>query len=168
MKKIFLYILLLPLSISAQGKEKLTFDKLYEEVHTYLSNNDTIYIIQKKHQKVTKGSVLITGVHNKISTGEVINGVYVFSMNITDAKVYFLLVDNNKIIILDISNRENLNKSLVLLLDFCDKYKYCESIITDYVGGLTRVYYNLNKWKFERRDLNCEEGRGITDIKDLP
>jgi hypothetical protein len=168
MKKIF-FLLLIPLIASAQDGGKLTFERLQQEVHKYLSQNDEIYIIQDRNHKVTKESVSISGIHNiGILNNDPTDGVYVFSMNITLAKVYFLLIDGNKFTILDIQTRTNLDNSLNLLLNFCDEHNYCETIITDYVSRLTRVYYNLNKWKGQRTDLNCEENHGIINTNGLP
>ena len=152
--------------VSAQKTEKLSFEKLNKQVNEYLSKNDDIYIMLYKRNQIKDGSVSIIGVHNRTSDGDVVNGVYSFSMNVTMSKGYFLIVDDNEVTVLDITNRDKLDKSIKLLLDFCDKYNYCETIVTDYVSRLTRVYYNLNKWKGERKDLNCING--ISDTKKLP
>lgn len=169
MKKIFICLLFIPLIAIAQSKEKLTFEKLNKELHDYLSKNDELYIVQNKNHKITDGSISIMGIHNYDSSKtELIDGVYAFSMNITMAKVYLVLIEGNEFKILDFRTRENLDKSLVSLLDFCDKHKYCEKITTDYVSRMVRAFYNLNKWENQRADLNCEDGRGINDIKKLP
>ena len=124
--------------------------------------------MQKKHFPDKKINITLAGIHNNIKEGEVVNGIYTFSMNVTLSKVYLLIVEESDLKILDISSREKLDTSLKLLLDYCDKNNYCETIINDYVSRLIRGYYNLNKWQGQRKDLNCEEGRGVTTTKRLP
>lgn len=166
--KIWLLFIVFSLNINAQDKHKLTFEKLNSDLSSYLHDKGDMNSSQLKKYKEGKLNIAINGVHNNVSKGEVINGIYAFSLNGTMARGYFLIVDNNEYTILDITTRDELDRSIKLLLDFCDKYNYCETIITDYVGRLTRVYYNLNKWKGQRTDLNCEESRGVIDTRGLP
>ncbi|TRW21459.1 hypothetical protein FMM05_20115 [Flavobacterium zepuense] len=165
---LFLVLLISPLNLLAQNSQELTFGKLQSDLAEYLFQKKEMNANQiEKHEKGI-GTVLVNGIHNNIYEGKVINGIYAFSLTGTMSKSYFLIVDEKRYIILDITTREGLDKSISLILDFCDKYKYCETITTDYVGRLVRVYYNLNKWPGQRTDLNCEEGRGVTDIQGLP
>lgn len=168
MKKIIYLVIMICFSQISTSQEKLTFEKLRVELTTYLLQHGEMLRSEVEDYKNGERQINLIGVHNNFAKGGLINGVYSFSLTRTMARGYFVIVDNSEYTILDITTRDGLDKSIKLLLDFCDKYNYCETIVTDYVGRLTRVYYNLNKWKGQRTDLNCEEGRGIIDTKSLP
>ena len=169
MKKIILLIFILfCIPMLGQSNDKLSFDKLRQHLTSYLIEKGDI---QKSEADLfIKGEkiIRISGFHNKLDKGEVKIGVYSFFLTRTMARGYFVIVDNNVCTILDITTREGLEKSIKDVLDFCEKYEYCVDISKTYVNRLIEVYYNYNKWPDQRRDLNCEEGRGINDTKKLP
>jgi hypothetical protein len=156
------------LPLFAQGDTILTFNKLEKELTNYLIETGEVYEPDVKYYISGERSIRISGFHNNLSKGSVKNGVYSFFLKRTMARGYFFIVDNNQYKILNITTREGLDESIKEVLDFCDKYKYCVEISKEYVMRLVEVYYNFNKWPNQRRDLNCEEGRGVTDTKDLP
>lgn len=170
MKAIFLKILLLfCLPLFAQNNGKLTFEKLQHDLTNYLIEKGEIYKSDIDSYKKGEKNIRISGFHNRLDRGDLKNGVYAFFLTRTMARGYFLIVDNQEYKILDITTREGLDKSIKEVLDFCDKYEYCVDISKTYVNRLVEVYYNFNKWPDQRRDLNCEEGRGsVTDTNKLP
>lgn len=160
--------LLFTVSLAAQTKDSLTFEKLKVGVHEYLKENDELYKMESALRPNKKVNISVIGAANLIQQGSVLDGLYGFSINTTLAKAYFLIVDGNVYKILDITTRDKLDTSIKELLDFCDKKKYCETIISNYVSRLVGVYYNINKWQGQTRDLNCEEGRGVNSTTGLP
>jgi len=116
--------------------------------------------------KKTKQGVLVYGIHNKISQNNLKEGVYGFSKSTSHSRNYFLIYENKKIIILDVTSLESLSNSIQIFLEFADRKNYCVELINDYINRFTNSYFVINKYPSLREDRNCVIG--IKSTIDLP
>jgi hypothetical protein len=167
MKAVYLFILVVfSISCKSQIQEKLDFKQLKVIAIDFLVEKNIIKKENAKDYKNDKYTIFLTGVLNNLSNGELKNGMYAFGTLNSHSKSFFVLIEDNKYFILDISSREGLNKSIIETLDFCERNKFCVNISTEYISRITRVYYNKNKNPLTGFDINCEKGLVNTD--DLP
>ena len=167
MKNIFInLVLIFSISCKSQVVDKLTFDSLKIELINFLSSKNELD--KSKAEKLKKGenSFNLNGLYNNRHDGELINGLYSFSIFSSHSKGFFVIVENNSYTILDLSSREGLDKAIKDVLDFSERSKYCVGITRDIVSRLVTVYYNKNKYPLAGFDLNCE--KGILNTDDLP
>lgn len=167
--KHFLLIIALFTILSCRSQihtRQLSFHKLKNDMIDFLVNKHEIDSERAKKLKNGEHTFYLQGVSNNLSEGALRNGMYIFSSLTSHKNEYFVLVENNSYIILDISTRKGLENSLVNTLDFCERNKFCVDIINDYVSKIIGVYYNTNKNPRAGLDTNCE--KGIFDVKELP
>ena len=160
-------ILLVFVSCKAQDIQKLTFERLKTATIDFLVKKNEL--TPDRAAKLKSGEFngfILQGVNNKLSKGDLKNGMYAFSLLDDHCKGYFVLVENDHYIILDIGTRQGLDEAIKNTLDFCEKNKYCVDITNDYVSRLVGVYYNINKNPSNGHDVNCE--KGVRDVKSLP
>ncbi|NHN26927.1 hypothetical protein FIA58_014680 [Flavobacterium jejuense] len=167
MKHIFIYFMFFfSITSKSQVVDKLTFDTLKIELINFLSSKKDTNKSSIERLKNNESEFNLRGLFNNRREGELINGLYSFSIFGSHTKGYFVIVENNSYTILDLSTREGLDKSIKDVLDFSERSKYCVSISSDIVSRLITVYYNINKYPLAGIDLNCERGVSTTD--DLP
>lgn len=167
MKNIFIYLVLFfSISCKSQVSDKLTFDTLKIELINFLSSKNELDKSRAEKLKKGENSFNLNGLFNNRHDGELINGLYSFSIFSSHSKGYFVIVENNSFTILDLSSREGLDKAIKDVLDFSERSKYCVSISSDIVSRLIIVYYNINKNPLAGFDLNCE--KGVINTDDLP
>jgi hypothetical protein len=159
-------MLLACVTTSCQTVRKITFPNLEKELIEFLVKNGDIHNLEVEEYKNGKRRVTISGLYNDYNKGTVIDGLYSFYQNRTHARAYFLLVENNKYTILDISSRQGLDLSIKNTLDFCERNKYCVDITNDCISRIINVYYNINLNPRAGADINCESG--VKDTKALP
>ena len=146
MKNIFIYLVLFfSISCKSQVSDKLTFDTLKIELINFLSSKNELDKSRAEKLKKGESSFNLNGLFNNRHDGELINGLYSFSIFSSHSKGYFVIVENNSFTILDLSSREGLDKAIKDVLDFSERSKYCVSISSDIVSRLIIVYYNINK-----------------------
>lgn len=159
-------VLMICFTSSCQTVKKASFASLEKKLTTFLIDNGDIHNLEVEDYKSGKRSLTIIGLYNNYNKGELLNGIYSFSQNRTHARAYFLIIDNEKYTILNLSSRKGLDEAIKNTLNFCEKNKYCVDISNDYVSRLIRVYYTINKNPNARIDINCESG--VISTKDLP
>ena len=159
-------MLFFTISSKSQTVDQLTFDTLKIELINFLSSKKDANKPSIEKLKNNESEFILRGLFNNRRKGELINGLYSFSIFGSHTKGYFVIVENNSYTILDLSTRKGLDKSIKDVLDFSERSKYCVSISSDIVTRLITVYYNINKYPLAGIDLNCERGISITD--DLP
>lgn len=168
MKKqiVTLIISLLCLNSYCQITNKLTFDSLKKELIPFLINSKDIIDNELEDYKSGKRQISIVGLQNNYYKGDLKDGIYRFSQTQTHSRVYFIIIEDNNYIILNIATREGLDLAIKNTLDFCERKKYCEILINDYISRMIRIYYQKNKNPNVGADLNCLYGK--KDNKDLP
>ena len=167
MKKMFIYsMLIFFISCKSQVTNEQTFDSIKIKLIDFLQSKSEIDSV--KANKLINGehTFNLRGIFNNKHKGELINGLYAFSAFSSSSRGFFIIVENNSFIILDLSTREDLDKSIKEVLDFAERSKYCVTISSEIVSRLVTVYYNKNKNILAGIDLNCE--RGISNTADLP
>ncbi len=148
-----------------QVESKITSNSMQSILIDFLSKKGDINDFLINELRNNNGKIQIRGALNGYSKNNLIDGVYFFSAPITHTRTYYVLIDSEKYIILDLSNEENFINSVTCLLSFCDKKKYCSEIIRTYISGMTSLYYR-NKNSIKIIDENCISGINIT--KDFP
>ncbi len=154
------------INANCQSLKVFTFKLLEKELVLFLIKNKDIFESEIKDYNDGKKRLNIFGIYNNYRGGKLKNGIYCFSQTRTHVRNYFVIIENENFIILNISNRQGLDIAIKDTLDFCERNKYCEKITNDYITRLIRTYYNFNKNPIAHIDLNCENG--IKDKIDLP
>ncbi|WP_298139998.1 hypothetical protein [Flavobacterium sp.] len=160
MKHLLLFILIFfnSVSSSCQSAKQLTFESIENNLIDFLVIKNEIRDDQVVNFKHKKSKVYLSGIQNGYSKNELINGIYVFSAPYTHTKVFYLIVENEKYIILDVSDREGLEIAIKDILDFCERQRYCSDLTQDYVSRMIAAYYKINKNPIRRNDINCIDG----------
>lgn len=168
MRKLLVWaILLFACSCSSQNIQRLTFEKLKVETLNFLVKKSELK--KERSEKFKSGeynAYVLKGVINNSQGGKVVNGMYVFYLLDEYSKKYYLLVEENNYTILDVSTRANLDESIKITLDYCEKNKYCVNLINEYIPVLVKAFYSTNKNPMNGHDVNCESG--VKDINVLP
>lgn len=171
MRKILTCILIISFfCCKSQNLKTNSFEALKIELINFLEKKGDINT--EKAVKFKKGdhTFNLRGVINNTMSGELINGMYAFSSFMPHKPAYFVLVEEDKFEIIDISTRNNLDLSIKNTLDFCERNKYCVDITEEYITILISVFYNINnnlQDQFNRRtDINCS--KGFNDKTKLP
>jgi hypothetical protein len=165
-KILFTVALFTFLACKSQVPAKLTFEKLKHDMIDFLVEKKDIDKDRASKLKSGEHTFNLRGVNNNLTEGILKDGMYAFSSFTSHKNAYFVLVENERYIILDISTRKGLDDSIKNTLDFGERNKFCVEIINDYVSRLIGVYYNINNNPRAGHDVNCE--KGVTDTKDLP
>lgn len=168
--KIKYIILWLIISVSnlsnGQTIEKLTFESTEKKLLDFIISKGDVPLNDIENFKSGKYGLYFFGVYNNLKKGDLINGIYCFSLARTHSKNYFLIVENNNYIILDITSKKGLELAIENTLNFCEREKYCSDLISENVTRLINTYYKINLNPNNRIDVNCE--RNIIKIKKLP
>lgn len=165
--KIFISLLILfHCAASCQTTKNLSFQSIEKELTDFLIRNNDIQNFELEGYQSGKTHIKISGIHNEYSGGDLKDGIYAFYQGRTHARSYFVIIEKEKFVILDISTRKGLEEAIKNTLDFCERNRYCEQITNDYVSRLIRVYYNKNINPSDSIDRNCIHG--VKDTKDLP
>lgn len=164
--KLSILILFITLTSSCQSTKNIHVNTIENNLIDFLIKKGDILTHQVNDFKNKKYSIHVTGVMNGYSEEKLLNGIYHFSSGFTHTRVYYLIVEDDKHIILDLSTRESLDASIKITLDFCERQKYCSNITAEYISKLIGVYYVINKNSGLRMDVNCEND--IIQKKDLP
>ncbi len=165
-KKIILYFTLIAiLSCKSQKTTIVTFETLRNELVNFMVKKKDIKVEDAENYKNGHYVFNLKGVNNKLSEGKLKDGIYSFATLNSHSRAYFVIVENNHFIILDISTRNGLDEAIKNTLDYCERNKYCVDITNDYIARLMRVFYKVNK-NPSNGDTNCE--RGVIDTKELP
>lgn len=167
MKSIIIYLMLLVfISCKSQVGEKLTFDRLKIELINFLQSKQEVDKLRVEKLKNGENILNLSGLFNSKFDGELKNGIYSFSVFSSHSRGYFVIVENESFIILDLSTREYLDDSIKNVLNFSERSEYCVGITREIISRLITVYYNKNKNTLAGFDLNCE--KGIINTDDLP
>ena len=151
-KSILIVFLCFSYSISAQGSLTLTLEKLKEGL--------TAFLVEKK-QIITRansksfGKINLYGLHNTHVNTIPKNGVYGFNNGSVNKLSFFVIVDNNKYQILDLSTLGGFKDATSKILNFSSKKNYCKEIVTDYMSRLLNVYYKVNRNPRNYKTNNC-------------
>ncbi len=113
-----------------------------------------------------KKRLKIYGCYNYKIDESLKNGVYGFSTFDFHTRTYFFIVENDKYQILNLSTRQDLDKSIKEIFDFCERQNYCHEIALDYISNITRKFYMINKNPINRPETHCETSK--KDKKKLP
>ncbi len=154
------------MSCKSQNTEKLTFDSIKYDLINFLVSKNELDNTRANKLKNGKDKFNLSGLFNNRKEGDLINGIYSFSVFSSHSRGYFIIVENNTFTILDISTRVGLDKAIKDVLDFSERSKYCVSISNEIITRLITVYYNKNKNPLAGFDLNCE--KGVLNTDDLP
>ena len=166
------YILLFLISTTifncqSQNQQRLTYDGLKPHLVDFLISKKEINKERAENLKSGKHTFGLYGAFKrKPHKEELVNGMYLFSPMASHSRYYFVLVENKNFIILDISNRKGLDKSISVSLDYCERQKYCVEVTNEIVKMLLDTYYNKNKNPHAGHDLNCKNG--AINLDDLP
>lgn len=95
------------------------------------------------------------GVINDYMEDELKDGIYEFGTLASHTRVYFVTINEGKYEILDLKNREDLNRTLLRVLDFCEEKRLCVDIIKEYTQRVLHVYYNVNRFVDNEFDIDC-------------
>ncbi len=159
-------MLLLSFSSSCQVTKNLSSNSIQKDLIDFLIAKGEIRDNFIKNYTENKRKIHVTGVLNRYSKDELINGIYVFSAPISHTRAYYLLVEDDKYTILDLSSKKDLDSSLSIMLDFCERQRYCSDFIEEYSKRMIGLYYRMNKNPLAGMDVNCENG--LKDSNDLP
>ena len=151
-------------SFSQDTNKSISYDSLKVELAKFFVKKKTILNLDEYYSN--KSLIKLSGVYNNYQENFLIDGVYSFSINRTHHRAYFVIIDDGEYFILDIDSKEGLIEAIKILLDFAEKERYCQKIISDYTNRLLGVYYNINKDPYSRRDVNCLAG--VFDTNKLP
>ncbi|KAF2519341.1 hypothetical protein E0W68_03025 [Flavobacterium salilacus subsp. salilacus] len=165
--KMFIILILISNLTFAQNPD-LTFQSLKEHLVDFLIEKGDIRENEIKEFKNDLEKIKVIGVYNNVNKGKLINGVYSFFIPRTIARSNFVIVDDNKFIILDLTNKEGLESSISNLMIFCEKQNYCYTITQDYISRMIRIFYTINKNPKLRKDFNCEQEYGVISTESLP
>lgn len=166
MKKTLVTIILFICATSCQTVKNINSKDLEKVLLDFLIQNGDIHKLELDDYKSGKRDISIMGFFSNTRKDALINGLYVFYQNRTHARIYYVILEDGKYTILNISSREGLDLAIKNVLDFCDKNKLCADITEQYVNRIVGMYYRKNKNPATRIDVNCE--RGISDTKYLP
>jgi len=166
MKKILVTIILFVCATSCQTVKNINSKDLEKVLLDFLIQNGDIHKLELDDYKSGKRDISIKGFFSNSKKEVLINGIYMFYQNKTHSKNYYVIVENGKNIILNISSRQGLDLAIKDVLDFCDRNKICADITEEYVNRMVSMYYRKNKNPMAGIDVNCE--RGISDTKNLP
>ena len=158
-------IIIATISCKGQVPAKLNFETLNVKLIDFLETNKDFNTERAERYRRKEYTLNVIGVSNNLSSGELKNGMYSFSLG-SHSRAYFVLVENQKFFILNIATREGLNDAIETTLDFCERNKFCVDITNDFIRRLIGVYYNINKNPENRSDINCVKGLNV--IKKLP
>lgn len=153
-------------SCKAQNVENLTYKSLKNILVDFLNSKNEINNERAIKYKSGEYKFNLRGVFNNWQEEKLKKGIYAFSSFGSHSRAYFVIVENEKYTILDISTREGLDLAIKNVLDFSEKQKYCVDITEKYISKLISVYYNINKKPGQGIDINCE--KGISNTDDLP
>ncbi|MEC4048614.1 hypothetical protein OX284_004170 [Flavobacterium sp. SUN046] len=159
-------ILLIAITSSCQSTKNITFESFENSLIDFLIKKGEIMEHQVNDFKNKKYTIHVIGAKNGYNRNNLINGIYTFSSGFSHTRTYYLIIENDKYVILDISSREGLEISIKSTLDFCERQKYCSDITQEYISKLVGVYYTRNKNPIVWLDTNCESG--VKETKDLP
>lgn len=158
--------LIVSLSSSCQSTKNMTEEVIKSKLADFLIKKEGLNDKDIEDIKKGKLGISLLGLFNPFKKNELNDGIYSFSLSRTHVKVYFLIIEKEDYIILDISTREGLDLSLKNTLDFCERKKYCSDITEEYVSRMIIMYYKVNKNPINKIDPNCETE--IKDTKNLP
>nr|WP_315240140.1 hypothetical protein [uncultured Flavobacterium sp.] len=164
MKHLILLLTLFVISTSiGQEKSSLVFGTIKTDIIERLYKVEALDSAWVMNLNKEKYSFHLKGLQNGLENKELQIGIYGLTLkNYT----YFVLVEKNNYILLDFRTRHGLDLSLINLIDFCERNKYCVEITNDYVSRLLRIYNDVHKNLNRGFDINCE--RGIKNTKGLP
>lgn len=131
-----------------QGAKKLTLESLKLELAEFL--------VEKNQIKSNDKRVSFRGIYKNRVDENLISGIYVFNNGSTHSLSFFVIVDNNSYIILDISTLQGLKDSIEKTLEFANKQNYCTEIIEDYINRLIAVHFTVNRNPRTLWNKNCE------------
>lgn len=131
----------------AQQTKKLTLDSLKLELAKFL--------VEKHQFKDVTERVTFYGLHKDKVDENLKNGIYGFANGWTHSLKFFVIIENNKFYILDISTLQGLKESINKTLIFCDKMNYCVEIIDNYILRLINVHYTFNRYPRSLINPNC-------------
>ncbi|MCZ8144640.1 hypothetical protein [Flavobacterium sp.] len=154
----YLVALLIYSNSNSQDLNTLTFDSLKTHLITFLIKNNDIREFEIDDYKSGRRQIDVIGIQNDYHKGDLKNGIYSFYQTRNHSRVHFVIIENNNYTILNLSNRDGLNLGIIALLNFCERSKYCEIIINDYISRLIRVYFKNNlivNTGNELNSLNC-------------
>jgi len=150
----------------SQNSSDLKFEVLEKQLLQFMINNNDFSENEVEDYTSGKFHLRIAGVQKSYSSGKVMDGIYSFGRLTTHTRSYFLIVEDNKFTILNISSRQGLDRAIIDVLDFCDRKKYCVKLTTDYISRIIHVYYTKNVNPAAGMDTNCEYG--VKDVKEVP
>ncbi len=152
---IFIYLLLMSMSISCQEHVGNEFKSIKEAAHDFfLEKEDFNKYLYDRYIKNGEGAS-IYGIHNKIDTLKIQDGIYWFTLG-SHFKKHFLIYDNKDVEILDISSKKELKNSIKKTLEYSVKKDFCVQIINDYISRLIHTHYTVNKNPRTLLDVNCK------------
>lgn len=159
-------VLLLTISSSCQVVKPISYKNIEPDLIAFLNNQGDIRSAELDKFKEGKFGLFFSGVYNGNHRGDLIDGLYTFSAMKTNTHVYFLLVEGSQMTILNISTKDGLSDSILKVLDFADRKRYCSTITGELISEMIETYYKRNRDTNAASDVNCE--KGIKDIKSLP
>lgn len=140
------FILFFSSCVSQKNKELLSIEKKISK-----------YYIEKRTEKgfnEPEKIITIYSIYHEIDSSKVKDGVYK-CFNRLNSNFDFFIYENKKIDILELSNINDLTKSVQKLIQFSIKHGYCNDIINSYIKQMMSIYYKINNNRI-RQDLNCE------------
>lgn len=167
MKSNYLLFLILICSFCyGQSNDTLTYNYVKPKLVNFLKIEKQVS--DKVATDILNGeySFNFVGFFNSKSFKVLKDGLYVFSTNRTDCKVYFVIVENSDFKIINLTTQDQLKDAISLILDFSERKKYCISITSEIIKSFLHAYYNINLDPLNRTHINCL--KGITTTDDLP
>ncbi len=158
-----IFILLLSIG-SCRSQHNVELDSVKKVVAKFLLDkgewNDQQH---SKYIKTEKG-FSIRGIYNKLNSEKLKEGIYWIYRG-THTREYFLLYEDEKTSILDISTQEELSKSINKALEYFAKRGFCIEIINEYLSKIIRIHYSINKniRKRSSKDPNCKEKQKVVN-----
>jgi len=160
-------ILVLIISVTCVGQNKLSYSKLKNNVIDYLVTNKNLNNENAKKYKTGEyNGFTLVGSINQFNDEELKEGLYQFAPLASNQRIYFTLVENDNFTIIDLSTRQQLDDAITKVLDFCERKSFCHEISKAYAGKLISYFYNTNKNPNNAYDINCSKQK--TKLQDLP
>lgn len=168
MRRIFLLFVLtfyFPFTSIGQINTNFTLDSIQSNLVDFLIKKGEINENLIDEFKIKKGKIHIIGLINGYSKNKLIDGIYSFSAPISHTRTYYLIIEEEKYTILDLSNIEGLNIAISNTLSFCERKKYCSDLSKIYISGMISIFYK-NKNPTTLIEKNCE--KNLKNTKELP
>lgn len=163
---ILIVVLLLSFSSNSQVVSRIKLSTIKNDLTEFLIQKGDIRAERAKDYRNGKFKIFVLGLYNNDNREDLLNGIYVFSAPSSHTRSHYLIIEDEKYTILDLTDRQNLEFSIKILLDFCERQRYCSDITAEYTQKMISLYYRKNKNPVNGMDVNCESG--IKEIKDLP